>query len=366
MKRGALPAALLLALASRAGWTAAEEGFTPAYAALVARYAHGDRVAALREAGTWTDAALKQEWRGMLALKSKARCPDCPERDLWRDTPLPAAVMLHTDRDEIDRAEGRRGPHLAVADAWAALLLDDPPRRDFTRRWYHAMIARAFVESGSEEAAAWAQKALHAFPDAPELLLAQAAVEEEVGSIPVLPPADQRTAAFNTRLQGLAYRAANERLDKLKHALSLLDKVLAAQPDSAEARLRRGRVAWRLQRPREARAAFEWVLAHGQGRPALYLAHLFLGRVEEDDGRAREAEASYRAAVAVVPDSQAANLALSFVLFRLGDEAGARRTTEVALAGAGRREGDPFWVYPWGPGARLQTLLEGLRREVST
>jgi tetratricopeptide (TPR) repeat protein len=365
--RGAA-AAVVLALGAVPARADVGEGFSPSYAALVQRYASGNREAALREAGTWSRGDLEWEIARIRQLKQAANCQGCLDRGArllnWRNAPVAAAVMLHTDREELERTLGEaKGLHLAVADAMASLLVDDPTRRDFVRRWHLAMVARVFVQYGWEEGNARVRKALRFFPDSPELLLALAAIEEGSAAVSVdLPGAVDLATGTGDRS---AYRAEYQRLERLKHAVDLVNKVLAAQPESEEARLRLGRLYWRLKRPREAREAFERALATAQGRPALYLARLFLGRVEEDEGRTREAEASYRAAVELVPESQAAQLALSHLLLRQGDEAGSRRCVEVALALAPRTMDDPFWVYPWGPGARLKILLDELRREVS-
>lgn len=352
LRRLCVVGALLLG----AGSARAQEGFSPRYAALVDHYARGDRAAALRDAGTWSEAALRLEVVGARALKERAACQDCPAARLWQETPVDAAVMLHTDRNQIDRTLGRTpGPDLLVAEALAVLLVDDPRRRDFARRWYVATCALALAYDGFDRGAEWANRGLRAFPADPDLSLALAAIEEGLGAQPV-----------EGAVGDPGRWAENQRLDHLRRAVKLLNEVLAARPASEEARLRLGRVSWRLKRPREAQAALAWILEHESSRAALYLAHLFRGRLHEDAGRGREAAASYRAAAELLPQSQAAHLALSHVLHASGDSAESRRLVEAALSAGGRRSAeDPFWIYPWGPAARLVSLLQELRREVT-
>jgi cytochrome c-type biogenesis protein CcmH/NrfG len=108
------------------------------------------------------------------------------------------------------------------------------------------------------------------------------------------------------------------------------------------------------------------VLARSSARDTVFLAHLFLGRINEDAGRLDDAARAYEAALALHPRCQSARLALSHLLWRRGDAAGARREVEAALQPAGEgQHRDPFWQYPWGTGVGAEERLEALRREVS-
>jgi tetratricopeptide (TPR) repeat protein len=166
-----------------------------------------------------------------------------------------------------------------------------------------------------------------------------------------------------TRSDLLHVREVRDHLEKAHRALR---SAVAAEPSHFEARLRLGRVAWRLGDTAEARSALEEILARPADAPTAFLAHLFLGRIDEDAGRLDDAARRYEAALALEAQAQSARLALSHVRLRLGDAAAARREVETATRPAGRRpKPDPFWLYPWGPSAGVEERLEALRREVS-
>jgi tetratricopeptide (TPR) repeat protein len=159
------------------------------------------------------------------------------------------------------------------------------------------------------------------------------------------------------------FLVARERLERARRSLVA---ALAADASLDEARLRLGRVQWRLGEAAEAQATFEQVRARTAAHDTVYLARVFSGRIAEDAGRFDEAARAYEAAIALDGEDQAAYVALSQARLRLGDPVGARRAVEASLAPAGlRSHADPFWNYGWGPGARISDRLEALRREAS-
>ena len=159
---------------------------------------------------------------------------------------------------------------------------------------------------------------------------------------------------------------------------------MAADPALDEARLRLGRLLWRLGEAELARASLEAMLAprdpplsnaRGESGPSSsfatlersrdrYLAHLFLGRVYEDARRLEEAKREYRATLEIEPQAQAAAVALGHVLQMAGDTGPARQALEQSLRHAGRRtHGDPYWGYLLGSVDRAEALFDELRRE---
>jgi tetratricopeptide (TPR) repeat protein len=153
-------------------------------------------------------------------------------------------------------------------------------------------------------------------------------------------------------------------VEQLQAARKSLRAAIHADASLAEAHLRLGRVAWRMGDAAEARAELEIALARSAEPRTSYLAQLFLGRLEEDAGRFRDAAARYEAAVASSSGHQSGHLALSHARLRLGEAAAARREVELALAAAERKtERDPLWLYPWGPAVGVEERLEAMRRE---
>lgn len=365
IRRIAPPLALL-------GFCVAAEAQPPgilssAYEGAIRAYASGDREKAVSEAAGWPDALVREQVRALGTISREARaCQACPAAHLLRRTPLRAALMLHTDSAQRRRRDGLPAQHHeSAALSIARVLKDDPAGRDFARRWYVAVVALALAEVRWDDALAWAREGLRGFPDSAELFLVEGAVEETVGALAMLRLPDtvfspiQRETHENLG----ALRNARGRLEKARRSLR---SAVAADPSLAEARLRLGRVAWRLGDAVEARAALLEVLSREPKPETAFLAHLFIGRLDEDAGRLDDAGRSYEAALALDPRAQSARLALSHVRLRQGSPGVARREVEESVRAAGRRpQPDPFWLYPWGPSLAAWDRLEALRGEAS-
>jgi tetratricopeptide (TPR) repeat protein len=141
--------------------------------------------------------------------------------------------------------------------------------------------------------------------------------------------------------------------------------VLVVSPDHAEARLRLGRVLWRLGKSDEARACFDKVLAKAGEARIQYLAHLFLGRVLEDSREWTAAEEHYRIALSLQPVSHVAAVALSHVRFLQGDLESARETLDKGLEAAkARTEFDPWVPYLITQTPTGQRILAELRQRM--
>jgi tetratricopeptide (TPR) repeat protein len=338
---------------------AQSEALSPAYEAAVRRYASGDRDGAIAEMCAWPEGLVRDE---IAALRRRARSDDP-----WQGTRLTAALMLHTDCALRARRDGR-SPRL---QEWAAvelvsLMKDDPARRAFARRWYEAMAGLAQGETRWGDALDWAERGLRDFPDSAEMLLIVGSIEEMV-AVQAAPPSSGRLQRADQRQTGWSLARLREARQQLQRARRTLRQAIAAEPALHEARLREGRVAWRLGEAAEARSALLEVLARRPAAEVAYLAHLFLGRIQEDEGRLDEAVRSYEATLALDATAQSARLALSHVLLELGDAAAARRGVETAVQAAGRRQvQDAFWLYPCGlVSLGVEDRLEALRREAS-
>jgi tetratricopeptide (TPR) repeat protein len=276
--------------------------------------------------------------------------------------------MLHSDCAQRARLEGTSpGLHESVAAEIARMLRDDSAQRAFARRWYGVMAGLAAGENRWVDALDWAERGLRDFPDSAELLLATGAIEEvqalqDARGAP--PPAQEQLTDSNVRRDRSELLQRSEVQGHLEKAQRALRAAVAADPSLSEARLRLGRLAWRLGKGAEARSALEEVLTRDHTRGEAFLAHLFLGRVHEDAGRLDEAARSYEAALALESNTQSARLALSHLRLRRGDAPTARAEAEKALRAAGARlRPDPFWLYPWGPSVGVEDRLEALRRE---
>jgi tetratricopeptide (TPR) repeat protein len=247
-----------------------------------------------------------------------------------------------------------------MAEEIALLALVRPSDTTFVGRWFRAMGQRSYADACLLDALRWANDGLRWFPEDANLLLLRGTVEETA-------------AALSAELQynppgnpaGMRAEAGGQR-QYLREALRDFDRALRAAPRLAEARLRKGRVQWLLGQRTEARASLDAVLAETDDVPLLCRALLFRGRGYEEEGDLAEAEADYRAALGLTPQSQAAAVALSYVGWLQGKTAEAKEVLERSLLLAGRRKDpDPFWNYSFGSFEGAERFLESLREELS-
>jgi Tfp pilus assembly protein PilF len=332
------------------------------YLLLVQHYAQGDRAGALAELASLTVNDAIQGWG---TLKSQA------ERSREPMLLLRAAVMLHWDRDDADRLPlagveqpgGCPGRHADLAARCAALLVRWPETRDFGRRFFLAASHAAQWNACLAEGLRFARDGLKLFPRDAGLLLAAASVLEQRAAMAPLTLRDgsagMRAAERDERQGALA---ARER--ELQEARRDLADAVAAAPELLLARVRLGRVLWRLGETDLARRALEEAIERQPTPALLLLARLFLGQVHEDAGRLEQAIEEYRGALALDASAQAAAVALSHALRLAGDSEGGKRVLVDSLAYAGRRDhGDVFWDYYTSNALGFQDELDDLRRE---
>jgi tetratricopeptide (TPR) repeat protein len=341
---------------------------SPEYEAAIQAYLAGDRGGAVAMMVTWPEGRLRGEMRALAAARERARgALDPADIARWHRLPARGALMLHTDCAlETRRVAASPGFHEEVAAEIARMLRDDAAHRAFARRWYGVMAGLAARENRWRDGLEWAERGRRDFPDSGEVLVAVASIQETSAVLDASAP-EEAFLDPSARTASAARLRAREVRRQLESACRALRSALAADPSLAEARLRLGRVAWRLGQAAEARSALEELLSRQHAPAQAFLAHLFLGRVHEDAGRLDDAARSYAAALGLESHAQSARLALSHVRLRQGDAAMARAEAERALRAAGaRRRSDPFWLYPLGPAAGVLDRLEALRREASS
>ncbi len=345
------------------------DGPAPVYEAAVRAYAAGQHVAAVDQLIGIPDKELPEQVRRVAALWREGRgCPACPAETALRRVPLRAALMLHGDCAQRRRQDGSSPrAHEDAAFALARVLAEDPEHRAFSSRFFVAMVGIAQGENRWTEALEWADRGLRATPGSADLLLARGAVEESIACrLPARTGGEPGPDRASSERRAGVHRDRTFR-EGLERAQQALRSSVESDPSLLEARLRLGRVAWLLGDPAEARSALAKALEGGPQPDHAFLAHLFLGRVLEDEGEHDAAARSYEAALALLPDAQSARVASSHLRLRQGDTAAARRDIETALRPAGRRKAaDPFWLYPWGSSVGIEKRLENLRTEASS
>ena len=327
------------------------------YKELVSAYAAGNRATAVAGLGALDEDALRA---GAASLAGQP--PGL----------LLAALMLHTDRRLLERGtpetpetipvctSAHVGPSLRLAQQ----LVLDVSGTEIARAWLVAIALQDRWDGCFEDAFRWIDAAARWFPADSDVLLTRAMAYETFAALPLpLPRASKAVGMTAVRtVQG----AAADRLRHLGEARRSLERALAADARLGLARLRLGRVLWRLREGDAARAALERVIAEGGDDALVHLAHLFVARVHVEEGRLDPAIASYRAALDLHPSSQAAAIGLADALQLAGEPEEARARVEAALARAGRgREMEPFWEYVFGDARRAPERLERLRDRAS-
>ena len=364
-----LAAALVVAAGVAAPARAAEPGkpaFTrDAYYELIRSYARGERPQAVAALGAWSERDLARQLASVEdAARALERCPSCPNS--LAGLPLKAAVMLHWDRDRaeqpsragVEQPQACPGPLATIAGRFARVLARDAPQDDFARRFFRMVVTSCQWDACFEAAERWAGEAIALYPLDAELLLTRGSVREE-------------SATLNTRespgagVPGSVEPSAEAvRREGWKHARRDLEEALRLDPGLGLARLRLGRVLWRLGELEPARQQLEQALPSLRATDHVYLAHLFLGRTQQDAGRLDEAIGEYRLAVALHPSALSAAVALSSALRLAGDADAGRSALRQGLESAGRRRGrDPHWDYQVVNAAELASLLDELYRE---
>ena len=338
------------------------------YVGLVERYARGD----------WTGAlgALAEygEGRSRVAAEriSAGTWPGAPGVPWYEARFVRAAIMLHVDRDQEDHPRGPDreqirpcpGAQAEIAARYARFLARNAEEKEFARRFFLAMAHISHWDACLAAARRWAEAGLKVFPrDADLLLAAGSAAEQEAnlrGDVTLLP--------FDptTRARSAVREDAATRWLLLEEARRRYEDALLANPGLVPARVRLGRVQWRMGRGEAAQVSLESAVAASQRVRDLYLGYLFLGRVHEDAGRLDGAVEAYESALEADPEAQAAGIALAHVLRTAGNERGAREVAEKAVSFAGRRmRRDGFWDYlieDVNPEATLDLLRAEVRR----
>jgi tetratricopeptide (TPR) repeat protein len=342
-------------LAPQAPRAEAADRLSPKYLDLLLRYAHGERPAAIAALGEWSEGAVQKQL-GILenASAEAERCPKCPNPLVG--VPLRAAVMLHADRDKVEKPEpdGREqipscpGAHARVARRYAAILARNPATQDFARRFFLTMALLWQHRACFEDAVIEANAGLERFPRDAELLLTAGCTLEERAFLSV------------PRVTGDESGALPQ--EWLKEARRDLTDAVAANPDLVLARIRLGRVLWRLGQQEAAREALEAAVARARTPNDRYLAHLYLGRIHEDAQRLDQALAQYRRAVEVFPEGQSAAVALSYAL-QLAGEAEASREALARGVIDGGKAGDAYSDYLAGNTEGADRMEAALHRE---
>lgn len=336
------------------------------YADLVGQYAGGDRGACVASLGGWRPRDVEAAIGLLLAWRDgNASGPSGASTAAFADFPLPAAALLHAETAEAALLPATANLHLGLATRLAEALSGSPRHRPFARRLCLALALRAYRESRWVRALDLARKGLRLFPRDAELLLVIASVEESAGYLRLLPPTAQPSQFERGSLTARDLWDRTEEQRHLAEAERALVAAIEADPALFEARLRLGRVLWRRGQADAARTHLEALLRASPPPPLGYLAHLFLGRIHEDEGRWPDASREYRAAVEADAAAPTPRIALAHLRHRALEETGCREALLQAMDPASAGRPDAFREYIWGWSGQADARFEALISEAA-
>ncbi len=341
--------------ATSLGFPGAAGSLSTAFLKAIERYRRGYRDV-VRE--KWSMEQLRKDIANLKRLQQRsATCEKCEERRYLESFPFEAAVMLQTDRDVEER---KSHPALEEVPSLPAPLLEaarqmleqipDPERRHrFERPWLLAVALHLYQRGQWPTALRYMDLGLERYPEDPRLWLARGSILEAQGAetLETVSTAD-RAAATQSRREA-AWRQVAASREQMKQAENCYRRALM----------------YRMGQTEKAVPELEGIIAERDADVHVrYLAWLFLGAIREAAGRPRDAVTAYQAAISVLPDSQAAYIALSHAHHRLGELAASREPLREAIVRGGRRhDWDPWWVYPWGQSDEAEGRLEALRQQ---
>lgn len=316
---------------------AADDPVLASYLGLLDKYQQGQFGEALRELAGWSPRRLGLA-RATLEKKGKEeRLKPQPDAEKLRSIHLyfHAAAVLYTD---FGLAQGRHSSYLEFARDSIASIYDPTLHRHVMREWLILVASYHQMAVDETEARRYFEEALRLFPDDAEVLL--------------------RIGAFH---EGMGFLTRDE--SRVEEAEGYYRRALLADSELVEAHLRRGRVLHRSGNVEAAETELAWTLAHALDPQTRHLAFLFEGDLLETTNRWTDAAESFRAAIALEPDCQAAYLALAHAARRAGDRSAARGAVEIALR---RKTGrlDDWWLYLVGPAGSWEVLLDQMRRDI--
>jgi VWFA-related protein len=342
------------------------------YQSLVRRYGAEARDRAVLELASWPPGRLKDVARAheaalveqvVLASGQGARRV---RPDLEAQTAALDAALLLTEAALLRVGDEEDG--LEAAKRLFEALGGSPDGRERHKKWALAVSGHFLDQSRVDGARRWAEEARRVDGSDAAVLVALGVVSEiqvtladaHGGLRPVSSPGREAAPIGSESLPKFQSQAARERL--AREAEDLYDRALEHEPDSVEARLRRGRLRARRGRAAEADADLDWVAAHATDVRLRAVAHLLLARQADGQGRTEPALRHYESALELAPGTLSALIGRSELLARSGR---AREAAESLTSALSRRTGpevvDPWLAYHLGFHPRTADVFTALR-----
>ena len=299
--------------------------------------------------------------------------------DVFRPWDVPraqAATMLHTDA-AIRLMEGEPDRVSFQLDMAAQLLrIAGPDLHPFARTWYIAVSRRLrdrvllFVDEGL-----LARGRTH-LPNDPIVLYESGVVQEQIATFAAFitetvestPPPFSRGPGSSLHAMysapgSEANRNIQERRRALDRAYEWLRDSVRADSASELAQLHFARVQVLRGNDTDGAKLLQRLTSSADADMS-YLATMFLGAMHQRRGRHEQAEPLYRRAIERIPAAQAAYVALSEVLQKLGRGDESRRVLIELLGRPAGSRTEPWWWYLAEPAGEARQRLDALRASV--
>jgi hypothetical protein len=346
------------------------------YASAIASYVAGDFDAAAQLLGQLQPRDITREVEARVAAHRRFGATTAARRQFEAAAMLHTEYALYVDVDDAQALFHLETAHLLLTDARAQLnrlnasgaplvapadVAEAERARDYLHHWYILAPAVILPRGLSRDARTLVNEAAKLFPRDTQIAFHRALVTEfEAVWEPRRSSDPQSQFRPNVDASGFDLVANTLHWGEL---VSTYRDILAADRDNHEARLHLAYALISLRRPNDARPELEMVRQRAADPYVLYLASLFLGRMDEGDHRLDAAARAYERALEVGPRYQSAYLALSLLEDRRGNAARAQEVVARFVALPRRdRERDPWWDYHT---SRLpQADLDWLRRQV--
>jgi tetratricopeptide (TPR) repeat protein len=313
---------------------ASASGLDPEYAALVSQYRQGDFQGAIASLAKWPADRVR----------AASRAPSRPQGlDIKQ---AEAIVMLHSDVSMRLATSDQRlfTQHLNSARTWVKALPDDGAT-GFKERWQAYAIGPYLVQHDLHAALLAVREGVGTFPRSGDLQMMQGTLFELTarGETSDFRGTWTTTGGFNRIGNPVIARIE----DGLVAAATSYQRALDLDPSLLPARLRLGWVYDINHSGTHAREQLRMVADRAASRELLYLSHLFLGGIAEEDGHLDTAYDEYDAAHAVQPDAQTAYIALMRTARITGhmDRARGLFAEFPTRSSAGE---DPWWYFSMG------------------
>ena len=323
-------------------------------------YITGDPAKAIKTMSGWTRdrigkvQMIQYQPEGALptGLQSKAE---------WQPRFLRGAAMLHTEI-ALAAFRARDGAqfefHAGIADGWMALADDRKSAPGSLRSRWNVAVGRLLLANGETGLAErYLERINERIPNDPAILLVYGTVKET--------QATRQHVEWTNGRAGDASLVVTARDAELNEALTLLQRAATADASLVEARLRIARIHLLKKDDARAEPLLTAILGAQPAAPVKYLASLMLGGIRERQKQFDPAARLYVDAILAVPDGQSAYLALAHIMDAANhrddaasvlDKLFARRATQLTA--------DPWWMYPLGLDAALETRFGAIRDEI--